>query len=249
MTISGMPSTRSGRQSTRRTSASDHGARWHPRDFLGGRAELADRHKRIVPAGQAVDRAAGRTLQKRQHKLHRPIGLCRFRRVGNQQPEAARPLARDSLDVVQQPRCRCCAIRDDQNSPNWCGRHRSLLSRTPCSCERTFAPTWQPVKVRCCNRVPAIVSPTACPPLHCKRSRHELSGVARAARSSVRPPSQRSRQVDQPLFVCSVEGFRGCFPGGWERLGGRRTDAAASQTSADVPTWLARPVAAHPAQR
>jgi len=52
-------------QSTRRTSASDHGARWHPRDFLGGRAELADRLKRIVPAGQAVDRAAGRTLQKR----------------------------------------------------------------------------------------------------------------------------------------------------------------------------------------
>ena len=131
MTISGMPSTRSGRQSTRRTSASDHGARWHPHDFLGGRAELADRLKRIVPAGQAVDRAAGRTLQKRQHKLHRPIGLCRFRRVGNQQPEAARPLARDSRDVVQQPRCRCCAIRDDQNSrtgaaataPSSRGRH------------------------------------------------------------------------------------------------------------------------------
>ena len=35
--------------------------------------------------------------------------------------------------------------------------------------------------------------------------------------------------IDQPSGACSVERFGGCFPGGWESLGGRRTDAAASQ--------------------
>jgi hypothetical protein len=102
---------------------------------------LADRPEGIVLAGQALHRAAGRTLRHGQRKLQRPIGISRFRRVGNQEPEAARPLARNSLDVVQQPRCRRCAICDDQNSPDWCRRNVSLLSGTRSGLNRSLPPT------------------------------------------------------------------------------------------------------------
>ena len=66
--------------------------------------------------------------------------------------------------------------------------------------------------------------------------------------TNIRLPTKR---VSAPLTnlwapAASIR-LGGRFPGGWEPLGGRRTDAAASQVSPDVPTWFARPVAAHQA--
>ena len=83
-----------------------------------GRLQLSDRLDGIGVADHGIDVHPGRVLDQRHGQLHDHLGFVGVRipvRPRDQQRHAARTSLRPPAHLVEQPRRRCGAVRNDQD--------------------------------------------------------------------------------------------------------------------------------------